>query len=121
MSCIIISQVKAYGPDPVESGGSSNTVIMSGGGILAVTVGFGWNQANPVIGHDHCISASTLLPLSRGSLKEIGDRNHCPRMIITVKRVFEMIYLYLSRFGFKIDVLNGVNVNDMLISHKCVH
>jgi hypothetical protein len=115
-----VKSVRAGSGGKTLESGSSNTVIMSGGGILAVTVGFGWNQANPVIGHDHCISASTLLPLSSGSLKEIGDRNHCPRMIITVKRVFEMIYLYLSRFGFKIDVLNGVNVNDMLISHKCV-
>jgi hypothetical protein len=40
-------------------------VITSGGGILAIVVGYDWSQENPATGYDHRITASTFLPLSR--------------------------------------------------------
>ncbi len=44
--------------------GSSNTVIMTSGGILAVMVVSGQSRENPASGYDHRIAASTFLPFS---------------------------------------------------------
>jgi len=62
--------VKAYGPIPteklrkMEEGGSSNTTIISGGGILPVPARTYHNHKNPAIGYGHRITAFTFLPLS---------------------------------------------------------
>ncbi len=41
-----------------------NMVIISGGGILKVMIGSGWNWEKPATVYDHRITASTFLPFS---------------------------------------------------------
>jgi hypothetical protein len=89
--------VKAYGPDlagkirKMAGVRSSNTVIMSGGGILPVPARTDHNCDNPATGYDQRITASTFLQFSGVFAPETAtlprflpeihgtkDRNHCP-------------------------------------------
>ncbi len=47
-----------------QDNGSSNTVIISRGEILAFMVSSGWNRKKPDTGYDHRITAYTFLPFS---------------------------------------------------------
>jgi hypothetical protein len=61
---VVVSGWKTLENGRKVEGGSRNTVIISGGGILKFMVGSGWNWENPATEYNHRITASTLLPFS---------------------------------------------------------
>jgi hypothetical protein len=82
--------VKAYRPDRAENsekweeGGSSDTVIISDGGILPIPDRTNHNPKNPATGYDHRIAASTFLLFSGvfPRLPAGNPRNRCPGYVI---------------------------------------
>jgi len=63
--------IRAAYSGKTSENGSSNTLIISGGGILPVPARINHNSKNPATGYNHCITASTFLPFSCGLLPDI--------------------------------------------------